>query len=277
MAITYEPATPEEVALVLEAFYAKGNIPTGFAVNRNWNPMVRRIAGATVDPEELAALKAARTIKGAEFDAFGFDALTAKLKGLTRAAASYYFADDFERPDTTGSTSPSNTGLGNGWQITGSGYLTGRINDGAYVNSGNTYVWRQLAWTPYRMSMLASFSGSSRALVLIASPDSNLFHNAVHIFFSPTQALLQIRQANVATTITTVPISIATDNVVHEFAFEISGTTVIAFIDGAEIGRATHANIPTLMGPYVTYQIAGNASEPTTPRVEFVEAVKKIA
>ncbi|HVL23949.1 MAG TPA: hypothetical protein VM450_07685 [Thermomicrobiales bacterium] len=68
MATTYEPATPEEIALVLEAFYAKGNIPTGFAVNRGWNPMVRRIAGATVDPEELAALKAARVIKGAEFD-----------------------------------------------------------------------------------------------------------------------------------------------------------------------------------------------------------------
>ena len=50
MPVIYEPATPEEVATVMLAFYAKGPIPTGFAVNLNWDPPVRKIAGFSGDP-----------------------------------------------------------------------------------------------------------------------------------------------------------------------------------------------------------------------------------
>ena len=69
MPTTYAPATPEEVTTVMAAFYSKARIPTGFAVNLSWDPPVRRIVGGTPDPDELAAIKAARIVRGAELDA----------------------------------------------------------------------------------------------------------------------------------------------------------------------------------------------------------------
>ena len=39
----YEPASPEEIVIVLAAFYSGQPVPSGFAVNMSWNPRVRKI------------------------------------------------------------------------------------------------------------------------------------------------------------------------------------------------------------------------------------------
>lgn len=50
MATTYEPATQEEIDIVLAAFYGGDPIPPGFAVNMSWNPRVRRVVSDPPGP-----------------------------------------------------------------------------------------------------------------------------------------------------------------------------------------------------------------------------------
>jgi len=50
MATTYEPATQEEIDIVLAAFSGGDPIPPGFAVNMSWNPRVRRLVSDPPGP-----------------------------------------------------------------------------------------------------------------------------------------------------------------------------------------------------------------------------------
>lgn len=199
----------------------------------------------------------------------------ATLRSLARSIpSSTQFADDFERADTTGSASPTNNGLGNGWSITGAGYLSARIERGAFVGDGTVYAYRQLPFTPARLSALVAWpDGASRVVTLIASPDSSLFFNAVHVVFGPTVGYLQKRVNNASMPLGTLPLTIPTDGSLHEVAWELVGTTVVASVDGVEVGRATDAQLPSLMGPYTTWEILTGTGP--APRIELAQALAR--
>ncbi|MGI8483503.1 MAG: hypothetical protein ACR2OU_04495, partial [Thermomicrobiales bacterium] len=52
MAITYEAATTEEVAIVTEAARSGKPIPSGFAINWQWKPPVMRVVGSGAPPPD---------------------------------------------------------------------------------------------------------------------------------------------------------------------------------------------------------------------------------
>ena len=64
--VTYETATPEEIAQVLQAISDTDSVPVGYAYNPGWSPPIRKVVGGGADP---AAIRAARIVRGAEFDA----------------------------------------------------------------------------------------------------------------------------------------------------------------------------------------------------------------
>lgn len=194
----------------------------------------------------------------------------ARDRSLLRLLANRYFADDFERPDTTGGTDASNNGLANGWFTTGSGYLAARITDGAYVTTGNCYAWRQLTFTPQRMSMLVRFGASDSSITLVSSVDIGLVANCVHVFFQATTMSIQIRVANASTNLASAAYSLDRDSL-HEVAYEVSGDTVTAFVDGVQVAQGTNAQVSDLIGVYATWQIQTGAD--SLPRIEYVEAI----
>ena len=84
---------------------------------------------------------------------------------------------------------------------------------------------------------------------------------------------MQVRQSSSTVTLNTIPFTPRTDGTLYELAIEIVGTTIIAYVDGREIGRGTKAEVSSLNGAYVTWQEAQvSGSETASPRVKWVSA-----
>lgn len=193
-----------------------------------------------------------------------------------RIFKNYYIGDDFNRPDTTGGTSGTNNGVGNGWLVTGAGYLTARISGGGVIADDTIYIYQQLPFTPTRMNARISFpSGTTRPFALISSPDNGLFVNAVHVVYGPTVCYIQKRVGNVSTNLATINVTIPTDGSYHNIAWEVSGNTVSLYLDTVLMGTGTDTQVPSLMGPWCSWEFLGTPAG-ASPRFNLIEALKVI-
>lgn len=202
---------------------------------------------------------------------------TARFTGLERVLRKYYFADDFDRPNTLKSNGVDDNGLGNGWKVTGPAFASARINDGAYVTDGNVYAYRQLAFTPGRQACRFVMPAGARSIVLLSSPAETLFTNCIHINLAHDSLAIQKITATVFANVEVTAIPSLRDGKEHEFAWELTGTTLRTFIDGAQVNTATDATFPNLIGTYNVWQQSLPETGTTSPRITFAEASVGVA
>lgn len=183
------------------------------------------------------------------------------------------FVDEFDRADTSPGT------LGNGWAMTGDGYLTGHVSGNKYVGQENIYAYRDVGFTPTYLRLDVSWvAGGPASVTLVSSPNDQLLDDMVHFRVGDVGWNFQVREESGAfVDLAGGSHTVERDGRVYTVWMLVEGTTATIHLPSGATQEITDARIPALMGPWCTWQIIGDDDPPAELPVRIHRAEAAIA